>query len=107
MPIFHTLWSVVQLEPKLTIEKHWSIDNLSTLVMAGADIYYIDWMLERSFIYEDAFNDMLASPTAFAVACNIKFAWAASLRNYGYDPEEVFVEDMRRRREFPRTHGSK
>jgi hypothetical protein len=87
-------------------KQHGALEAVSLLVRAGADIYHIMLISGESFWFEGEFQGKPVTPTAAAIAWDIKNAWAEALRSCGYVPEKVFVEDARRRKEFLRTHGA-
>jgi hypothetical protein len=74
------------------------------LLVAGANIYEIDWADED---WIDDVEDGLMTPTAYAKATGILPEWLEALAAAGYDPGQVVWEDERRRREFRWLHGVK
>ncbi|KAM0425170.1 hypothetical protein ACHAPT_009487 [Fusarium lateritium] len=98
-PIIYTvMWAV--LNDKLN---HNLMDNLVSLISTGADIYTMEW---ASGDWVEDVEDGVMSPTAFASATDMVVLWERALRRAGYDPEEVFAEDERRRREFRLLNGA-
>lgn len=80
------------------------MDNLIDIISSGADIYDVELAHERWIDAVD--DDGVMSPTAYAKANGFASVWKYALRQAGYDPDVVFLEDERRRREFRRLHGA-
>ncbi|CAG7557841.1 unnamed protein product [Fusarium equiseti] len=72
---------------------------------SGADIRYMEWANENWIDYVD--EDGVMSPTAYAEAAGFMSIWRHALRKAGYKPDEVFLEDKGRRREFRKSHGTR
>jgi hypothetical protein len=71
------------------------------LVRKGADVYY---MLR----HEGADNWWdIWTPTAYAIKWKVEEEWCAALRACGYDPDQVYEEDKRRRIDFIKLRGAK
>ncbi|KAH7140177.1 hypothetical protein B0J13DRAFT_62290 [Dactylonectria estremocensis] len=81
-----------------------NMDNLIVLVANSADIYHVEWD-DKS--WEDDVEDGLMTLTAYAKANDLLPQWLKAVATAGYDPEEVLLEDMRKRREFRLLHGAK
>jgi hypothetical protein len=86
-------------------QRQLAIDNVVVLIRAGADIYQI-WR-KRELCPSCGAPGESMTPTVYAMRMGIKSQWAVALLDCGYDPEKVFAEDARRRREFLRTRGAK
>ena len=80
------------------------MNNLIDLISSGADIY--DTELADESLIDAADEDGLISPTIIAEVAKVVPLWRHALREAGYNPDEVFLEDERRRREFRRLHGA-
>ncbi|KAH7191787.1 uncharacterized protein B0J16DRAFT_331768 [Fusarium flagelliforme] len=96
--LYRGLWSA------FCPESTFATDNLITMISQGANVYNMEWAGEDWINYVDA--DGVMSPTAYAKLWNIVPIWRYALKRAGYDPDEVFLEDERRRREFRRLHGA-
>jgi hypothetical protein len=71
------------------------------LIRKGADIYYIH-------LHEGAENWWnIWTPTAYAINWEVEEEWCAALRACGYDPNQVYEEDKRRRIDFIKLRGAK
>jgi hypothetical protein len=103
IPIFLVLWTARSSRKESLDKKRLHIDTISLLIKAGADIYSIELTSEVLFRILGKWT----TPTTAAIAWDSKDEWAAALLNCGYNPEKVFAEDARRRREFIRTHRAK
>lgn len=79
------------------------MDNLTTVISDGADIYEIEWASE---FWTDRVEDGLMTPTVYAEATDILPIWICALSKSGYNGNEVTLEDSRRRHKFLLTHGS-
>jgi hypothetical protein len=71
------------------------------LVRKGADVYYMH-------LHKGADNwwDIL-TPTAYAILWKVEEEWRATLRACGHDPDQVYEEDERRRKDFIKLRGAK
>ncbi|KAH7166386.1 hypothetical protein EDB81DRAFT_782227 [Dactylonectria macrodidyma] len=81
-----------------------AMDNLVELIASGADIYHVEWANED---WANHVEDGLMTPTVFAERRDMLPEWLKAVAKAGYDPDEVLLEDIRRRREFRLLHGAK
>jgi hypothetical protein len=80
------------------------MDNLIGMISGGADIYDMEWATEEWI--DDVDHDRVMSPTAYAKAMDLMPVWRYALQRAGYNPDDVILEDEKRRREFQRLHGA-
>lgn len=80
------------------------MDNLISMIRHGAEIYDMEWAGE-GWLNKVA-DDGVMSITAYAKATDCAPFWRHALKHAGYDPDDVFLEDERRRREFRKLHGA-
>ncbi|KAF2115667.1 hypothetical protein BDV96DRAFT_645859 [Lophiotrema nucula] len=97
--------------------------SIDALLSAGADVhviwdwrdYQVWWWKEYEIVVGNLVRldgeemgeiDFLFTPTIYASFTGIEPYWRAALRRNGYDPDEVYAEDDRRRREYVRSHGT-
>ena len=80
------------------------VDNLINIISSGADIYYME--LAHEYWMNAVDDDGVMSPTAYSKANGFTSLWRHALQQAGYNPDLVFLEDERRRREFRRLHGA-
>ncbi|KAF5005199.1 hypothetical protein FDECE_8320 [Fusarium decemcellulare] len=80
------------------------VDNLVALISNGADIYHVEWA-SGDWI-DDVDDDGLMSPTAYVKANDLMPVWKYALKAAGYDPEQVLLDDERRRRKFRQLQGA-
>jgi hypothetical protein len=83
--------------------KRFHVDNLIDMISNGADIYDMEWAPGAWIEFTD--GDGVMSPTVYAKGVHRIPIWRYALKQAGYDPDEVFLEDRRRRREFRKLHG--
>jgi hypothetical protein len=71
------------------------------LVRKGADVYYMH-------LHKCADNWWdIPTPTAYAILWKVEEEWRAALRACGHDPDQVYEEDERRRKDFIKLRGAK
>lgn len=85
-------------------DSDFNMDNLVNMIGHGADIFDMEWAND-DWLGKVA-DDGVMTPTAYAKATGCARLWRYALNKAGYDPDEVFLEDERRRREFRRLHGA-
>lgn len=75
------------------------IDSLAMLIRQGADIYDVHW---ADHAWCNAVEDGVMTPTTYARAMDDDLVrlWERALRRAGLNPQDVFAEDTRQRREF-------
>ena len=103
-PILMVLVGVCLLRKESFTQQQLAIDKISLLIRAGADLHQACYRDDNYFEFEA--SGIPITPTLAATILDIKKQWAAALLNCGYDPKEVFAEDVRRCREFTRTNGA-
>jgi len=105
-PYYESMYSIIYqgLACAMSSRRMLPTDNLISIISDGADIHDMEWANEHWVDKVDV--DGVMSPTAFIKATRRDHVWRYALRKAGYNPDEVFLEDERRRREFRRLHGA-
>ncbi|KAF2805806.1 uncharacterized protein BDZ99DRAFT_479839 [Mytilinidion resinicola] len=88
-----------------------SNETAISLIRAGADVFRVKWYTINQAHEADGIEWVskfgpLLTPTVFAQARGVERQWSEVLKACGLSPEEVFVEDLKRRTAFLRSHGA-
>jgi len=103
-PIFMGLYGACLSRTESLAQQQLAIDKVSLLIEAGTDVHQV--CCKNDELFELEASGIFMTPTVVAMMLDIENQWAAALLNCGYNPEEVFAEDVRRCREFTRTNGA-
>lgn len=106
LPLFAAiegLWSATTRKATL---REYALSNVLALLEAGADIHAIIWVDDAVLRQYPSFGNYdLLTPSLWAEIAGVVEDWELALRRAGYDPDEVFAEDVRLEEEALRYHG--